>query len=160
MNHSITTPKPSLSTTTTTTTPTPLYRLPMLPMRRRIRIIKRRHRNKQIHKNPQHPLQIITLPIFQKTTHHNNSQYQHRRVKHFKVQTHFFPQRPADEDNKRRVQQCCLDRGAEDLRDGVVHLVLSRFVHGGEVLGDFFDDGDEDEAFELFAEVAVDDDVL
>jgi len=28
------------------------------------------------------------------------------------------------------------------------------------VLGDFFDDGDEDEAFEFFAEVAVDDDVL
>jgi len=28
------------------------------------------------------------------------------------------------------------------------------------MLGDFFDDGDEDEAFEFFGEVAVDDDVL
>ena len=46
------------------------------------------------------------------------------------------------------------------MRDGVVHLVLARFVHGCEVFRDFFDDGDEDEAFEFFAEVAVDDDVL
>jgi hypothetical protein len=43
---------------------------------------------------------------------------------------------------------------------GVVHLVFARFGHGGEVLGDFLDDGDEDEAFEFFGEVPVEDYVL
>lgn len=152
IKHSITKPKPSLFPST------PLHRLPM--RRRRIRIIKRRHRHKQIHQHPQHSLQIITLPILQKAAHDNNSQDQHRRVKHLEIQAHFFPQRPADENHKRCVQERGLDRGAEYLRDGVVHLVLPGFVHGCEVLGDFFDDGDEDEAFEFFGEVAVDDDVL
>jgi len=121
----------------------------------RIRKIPSSHRNPHINRHTQEPLQVIALLVPQEIPHRQNSQDQHSQIKNLKAKTHGLAQPPAHQNDQRSVKQGRLERGAEHVRQGKVHLVVVCLVHGGQMLGGLFDEGDEDQADEGVCYVAL-----
>ena len=117
---------------------------------------KRKITNNNINQNTQTPLHIITLLISQKATHNNNRHNQHHNIKHLEIQIHGFIKAPTDDYDEGRVEKGGLDGGAEDVCEGEVHLIVPGFVDGREVLGGFFDEGNENETHEGVGDAAFD----
>ena len=107
-----------------------------------------------INQDTQTALHIITLLIPQKAPHNNDRHNQHHNIKHLKIQIHSFIEAPADDYDEGGVEKGRLDGGAKDVRKGEVHLIVPGFVNGGEVLGGFFDEGNENETHEGVGDAA------
>lgn len=103
---------------------------PTASMALRVRIEERTDRNDDIYKNAENTLEVIRLSISQERTNDEDGKDESHRVENFKVHIHADVQAPADEDDKWGVEQRGLNRGAEDMGQGEVHLIVPSFIDG------------------------------
>jgi hypothetical protein len=117
----------------------------------RIRIVERTNGNDNVNEHAKHTFQVVALAVPQEIANHEDGQDQDDGVEDFKVEFHFGANPPADNDDERRIEEGCLDGGAEDVGEGEVHLVVPGFIHGCDVFCCLFNDRDKDEADESAA---------
>ena len=117
-----------------------------------------RHTDDDINQNTQTPLQIITLLVFQEVAHDDDGQDQDDDVEDFEIEIHALVQAPAHYHHQGGVEERCLNRRTQNMRQGEVHLVIPGFVNGSEVLRYLFDEGDEDETHKGVGDVVGADD--
>lgn len=125
-----------------------------------IGVIECRHGNRNIQDEQKRTLEIVALLVLQDLAHRQDGQDEHDNVEDFKVQVHSLLQAPSDNDRQRRRKERRLQRRAEDVGEGKVHLVVPGFIYRREVLRKLFHERDEDQAHEGVRDVPVLDDGL
>lgn len=73
----------------------------------------------------QTPLKIIAFPVTQEVA--NNDDREHKEYDHenLEVEVHVLAKKPANNDDKRSIEQCCLDRGADAMEESKVLGVVN-----------------------------------
>lgn len=125
-----------------------------------IGVIPRTDRDEHVDEDTQRTLEVVALLVSEEVADHDDSEDQDDRVEDFKVQAHVLVKAPAHEHDEGSVEQSGLDGSAENVGEGEVHLVVVSFVHGCDVFGYLFDDGDEDQTHETVAYALVFDNPL
>jgi hypothetical protein len=102
-------------------------------MVRRIRVIECSNGDDDIDEDKQTALHVVGLLVAQERAHNEHSEDQGNGIEHFELHVHGDVEAPTDNDNKRRVEECGLDRGTEDVSKSQVHLAIPCLIDGKEV---------------------------
>lgn len=122
-------------------------------------VIKRRDGDDDVDDDHEEALEVVALLIAQEVAHGDDGEDEHDEVEDVKVEPHVKLHAPADNNNKRPIEEGRLQGRAEDVRQGEVHLVVPRLVDGRDVLGRLLHQRHEDQAHEGVRDAVVLDDV-
>lgn len=101
--------------------------------------------NDDVGHDTQRTLEIVGLLVTEEGAHGQDCKDQSNGVKDGKVVVHVNTNSPANQDHERGVEQGGLNRGTEDMGKCHVDLVVVGFIDGEEMLGNLFDQGNENE---------------
>lgn len=99
-----------------------------------------------VDQNAKYSFQVVTLAVTEKVADHQNGKDEDYGIKDLEVEVELVTKTPRDDDNERGIEEGGLDGCTEDVRESKVHLVVPSLVNGCDVLGGFFDDGNQDQA--------------
>lgn len=91
--------------------------------------------NDDVDHHTETPLEIVGLAIAKEGADHEDSKNEGNGVEDGEVVVHVWnAETPANKDDKRSVEQCCLNGSAHDVGHGHVDLVIVGFVDSKEML--------------------------
>jgi len=114
--------------------------------------------NNEIAHHQHHSLEPMGFAILDEVIDKNNGNEKHRDLEAIEVERHVsrLPKTdPANDNHERQDEQRNLQTGTDGNADGEIHFVFDGDGDGGGVLGGVADDGEQDEADELFGNFAV-----
>jgi hypothetical protein len=111
-----------------------LRRPTLAAVARRIGKVKRTDSNDGIQHDAKHALEVVGLSVAQERSNDEHGKEECDRIEYGKVVVHRDFQAPANQDNERCVEQGGLDRGAHDVGESHVDLIVVGLVDSKKML--------------------------
>jgi hypothetical protein len=110
-----------------------LARLTTAGMASRIRVEKGGDGNDDVDEHAEHAFEVVGLLVAEEGPDYEDGQNERDRVENLELHVHADVETPADNDDKRSVEQSGLNGGAEYMGKSHVHLSVVGFVNGEDV---------------------------